>query len=128
MKACAPVLLAIGLVLAVPLPARADASRTEGFRCGRRLVGTGDHMLEVRNRCGEPDFVTQRVEKRKVKVKVRRWIVDHVEEVSEEDTVDVTVDEWTYDLGPERFVRYVAFENGRVVGVTTGNYGTKDTH
>jgi hypothetical protein len=49
---------------------------------------------------------------------------DHEEEVSEEQVVQVPVDEWTYDLGPERFIRFVDFENQRVVRVTTGGYGT----
>jgi hypothetical protein len=113
--------LAVGFTGASLRPAVAD----EGFRCGRRVVSTGDHMLEVRKRCGDPDFVAQRTDKRKVKVKVRRWVEDHVEEVSEEQVVEVLVDEWTYDLGPRRFIRFVMFENNRVIGVTTGGYGAK---
>ena len=102
-------------------PARAD-----GFRCASgRLVSEGDHMVEVRKKCGDPDFVAQRVDKRKVKVKVRRWVIDHEEEDSEEQTVEVLVDEWTYDLGPRRFIRFVDFENARVTRVTTGEYGTQ---
>src|SRR2546423_3786915 len=78
----------VPLVMVVPLalallagrPARAD-----GFRCGSgRLISEGDHMLEVRKKCGEPDFVSQRVDKRKVKVKVKHWVVDHEVEESEE--------------------------------------------
>jgi hypothetical protein len=121
-RAAAPVLMfsmAVGLLLC------SGTARADGFRCGRRLVSTGDHMLEVRKKCGDPDFVAQRIEKRKVRVKVIRWVVNHQEEVSEEQTVEVPVDEWTYDLGPERFIRFVTFENNRVVGVTTGGYGTR---
>jgi len=101
------------------------SSPDSGFRCpSGRLVSRGDHMVEVRSKCGDPDFVDQRVEKRKVKVKVKKWVDDHVEEVSEEQEVEVLVDEWTYDMGPRRFVRFVAFENSRVVGVTTGGKGS----
>jgi Protein of unknown function (DUF2845) len=115
----APTALAVILLAG---PARAG----DGFRCGTgRLVSTGDHMVEVRKKCGDPDFVDQRVEKRKVKVKARRWVVDHEEEVSEEQEVDVVVDEWTYDLGARRFIRFVDFENARVVRVTTGEYGAR---
>jgi hypothetical protein len=111
-------------LLAVVLAAR--PARADGLRCpSGRLVSEGDHMIEVRKKCGEPDFVTQRVDKRKIKVKVRRWIVDHEEEESEERTVEVLVDEWTYDLGPRRFIRFVDFENARVTRVTTGAYGTQ---
>jgi hypothetical protein len=110
-----------------PEPAAArDSEVSEGFRCPPgRVVSRGDHMVEVRKRCGEPDFVTQRTDKRKVKVKVRRWVEGVMEEVSEERVVEVLVDEWTYDFGPRRFLRFVSFEDGRVIGVRTGGYGTK---
>jgi hypothetical protein len=119
--------LLIGLVSAFTSPtgsagvARADS----GLRCpSGRLVSTGDHMIEVRKKCGDPDFVTQRTEKRKIKVKVRRWISpSEQEEVSEEREIEVLVDEWTYDFGSDRFIRFVSFEDARVVTVTTGGYG-----
>jgi|1185.fasta_scaffold389552_1 hypothetical protein len=115
---------------AAALLAGAPAARAEGgFRCGNRVVSEGDHMVDVRRRCGDPDFVAQRVEQRKVKSKVRRrvrdQVGDHEEEVSEERIVDVVIDQWTYDLGPERFVRYVDFEDARVLRVTTGDYGSR---
>jgi hypothetical protein len=106
---------------ACPTRAQADS----GFRCpSGRLVSTGDHMVEVRQKCGEPDFVSQRTEKRKIKVKVRRWTSPTThEDLSEEREIDVLVDEWTYDFGSDRFIRFVSFEDARVVGVTTGSYG-----
>jgi hypothetical protein len=118
--------LAASFAGAGPQPLVTAARADSGFRCpGGRLVSTGDHMQEVRKKCGEPDFVAQRSEKRKIKVKVRRWISpsEH-EDVSEEREIEVLVDEWTYDFGSDRFIRYVAFEDARVVGVTTGDYGT----
>lgn len=97
-----------------------------GFRCeSGRLVRVGESSYEVHRKCGDPDAVIQRVEKRKVKLKVRRWVGDHEEEVSEERVVEVLVDEWTYDLGPRRFIRYALFEDGRLAAVRTGGYGTK---
>jgi hypothetical protein len=114
--------LALGLV-AVPGLARADGD----FRCpSGRLVSTGDHMTDVRKKCGDPDDVIQRLEKRKIKVKVRRWLSPtEQEETIEEREVEVLVDEWTYDFGSDRFIRFVDFENARVVGVTTGSYGRR---
>src|SRR3954463_13932395 len=88
--------------------ARADS----GFRCeSGRLVYTGDHMYEVRKKCGDPDMVTQRLEKRKVTQKVRRWVGGVAEEFDEEREVDILVDEWVFDFGPERFIRIVSFED-----------------
>jgi hypothetical protein len=103
-------------------PARGDS----GFRCeSGRLVFTGDHMYEVRKKCGDPDMVTQRLEKRKVTQKVRRWIGGVAEEVDEEREVEIPIDEWVFDLGPERFIRIVSFEDSRVTCVNTGDYGKK---
>jgi hypothetical protein len=115
--------LSLALTAAAATPARADG----GFRCpSGRLIDAGDHMVDVRKKCGDPDEVIQRTEKRKVKVKVRTWISrTEQEEVTEEREVEVLIDEWTYDFGSDRFVRFVAFENARVVGVTTGGYGRR---
>ena len=89
----------VGLLWLAPLPARAD----DGFRCGNgRLVSVGDGMKQVRDRVGNVE-----------------------ESVVEEREVDVLLDEWTYDLGPGAFIRYVTFESGRVIGIATGDYGRK---
>jgi hypothetical protein len=113
--------LCLGLTMAWPATALAD----EGFRCGDRVVDLGDHMVEVQNKCGEPDFVIQRTEKRIVRrtVKVRRGPVE--EWVTEEVEVEVPLDEWTYDFGSASFLRFATFENGRLMNVRTGNYGRK---
>jgi hypothetical protein len=115
--------LCLGLLAAGPGLARADG----GFRCpSGRLVSTGDHMNDVRKKCGDPDDVIQRTERRKIKVKVRHWIsATEQEETTEEREIEVLVDEWTYDFGSDRFVRFVDFEDARVVGVTTGSYGRR---
>jgi hypothetical protein len=47
------------------------------------------------------------------------------ESVIEEVEVEIPLDEWTYDLGPQSFVRYVLFENGSVIDVSTGDYGRR---
>jgi hypothetical protein len=127
MKMKAPLAFVFGVgFLGSGAPAPGEAQAETGFRCDSgRLVSAGDHMLEVRDKCGEPDFADQRVEKRKVKYKVRRWIGGVAEEISEEREVEVVIDEWTYDLGPERFMRHVAFEDSRVVVVRTGKRGAK---
>ena len=121
--AALPMALAVPLVVLAALPARADS----GFRCGTRLVGLGDHVYDVRNRCGDPDLVTQKIEKRKVKHRVRRWSPAGMsEDLAEEREIEVLVDEWVYDLGESRFVRYVVFEDNRVVAVIAGERGTKN--
>jgi hypothetical protein len=119
-----PGMLALSVTCA--LWAGAPAGADSGFRCeSGRLVYTGDHMYEVRKKCGDPDMVTQRLEKRKVTQKIWRWTAGVAEEIEEEREVEVLIDEWVFDLGPERFIRIVSFEDSRVTCVNTGNYGSK---
>jgi hypothetical protein len=33
------------------------------------------------------------------------------------------MEEWRYNLGPNRFIRYLGVENGRPVRITTGDCG-----
>ena len=115
-------LLPLLVMLAWPALVRAD----DGFRCkSGRLVSVGDRMGEVRTRCGEPDWVSQRTVKRIVKHKVSRWVGNVEESFIEEEEIDVPLDEWTFDMGPNSFTRYVLFEDGRVIDVATGDYGRK---
>ena len=115
-------ILSLLLACAGSATARAD----DGFRCRTgRLVSVGDRMLEVQSRCGDPDATSTRIEKRKVKHVYSRWVGGVQESVIEEVEVDVPLDEWTYDLGPQSFVRYVVFENGSVINVMTGGYGRR---
>jgi Protein of unknown function (DUF2845) len=106
----------------------AGDAAAEGMRCGNRLVSKGDTTYVVRSRCGEPNDATRRVEtrteRRRVRVPCGRGDVrcDRVQEV----TIDVVIDEWVYDFGPQQFVRYVTFLDGRLYKVDTGSYGNSD--
>jgi hypothetical protein len=103
-------------------PALADS----GFRCRTgRLVSVGDRMSEVLDRCGEPDAVVERIEKRKVKHRFTRRVGNVEESVTEEREIEVPITEWTYDMGPRAFTRYVLFEASAVVNVATGDYGRR---
>jgi hypothetical protein len=114
--------LVVAAIVCMPAAVRGDS----GFRCGTgRLVSVGDRMAEVLDRCGEPDAVISRIEKRKVKHKVTRRVGNLEESVVEEREIEVPIDEWAYDMGRYAFTRFVIFENGRVVNVITGDYGNK---
>jgi hypothetical protein len=114
--------LALAAVLAAPVAARADS----GFRCATgRLVSVGDRATEVLGRCGEPDSVIQRVEKRKVKHRITRRVGNVEESIVEEREVEVPIEEWLYDMGRSVLTRSVILEGGQVVDVVTGGYGNK---
>jgi len=103
-----------------PRPAQAFS----GFRCGTgRLVDEGDPPYEVQDRCGDPDSAEARQEQRTV----RRTVWTEVNGVpvarEEEVIVTVAVEEWTYDLGPNKLIRHLIFEQNRLVKVWTGRRG-----
>jgi hypothetical protein len=97
--------LASVLLVGAPVPAGAG----DIFYCGSHRVRVGECTQEVLDRCGEPDFANRRVETRTTRTVRRRW---RSEEVIEERTVEVLVEDWIYDNGINRYSRYLHFENG----------------
>lgn len=119
-------ILAFGLALVAGGMAGAPRARADdGFRCeSGRLVNVGDLTYEVQKKCGDPDQVTERIERRTVRKTAQRWVDGVVQEVTEEEEVDVPVHEWVYDMGPHRLLRLLRFENEKLVRVATGRRGS----
>jgi hypothetical protein len=98
------------LLIAAPAAASGGA-----FYCGNDLVQPGDRKIEVLHVCGEPDSVDawDAVEDGGFFRFGRFW--PSVEKVR--------VEEWTYNFGPNRFMRILRFENGELVKIRDGDYG-----
>jgi hypothetical protein len=80
--------------------------------CSEQLVSVGDAKSDVIVKCGEPAWKDIRQEEFREKIdagQVRKTFV--------------TIEEWTYNLGPNRFVRIFTFRNGKLVDIKTGGYG-----
>ena len=99
------------------------------LRCGTRLVSIGDTRFEVLQKCGEPDFVEAWEEeliqrdfgiRRQFDSESRRYTWYREPFLVKEQ---VKIEEWTYNLGPTRFVRYLRFENGVLTDIRTGDKG-----
>jgi len=104
----------------------ADAQAFQGFRCASgRLVEEGDQPPDVVSRCGEPDFADSHEEKRTISRTVWTYVAGVPVAREEQVTVSVMVDEWVYDLGPNRFIRHLVFEQSRLVRVWTTGRGKK---
>jgi hypothetical protein len=102
---CASV--AMVALLAVAAPAL-------GLRCGNNLVHEGDHVIEVLNKCGEPQWR-------------ERW-EDEVIERRFFDTLErqiVVMEEWLYDFGPSRLLYILRFRNSRLESIATGDRGSR---
>jgi hypothetical protein len=118
------------LAAAALLLGAGDAAAIEDMRCGQRMVSKGDTLYAVRAVCGEPDAADRRVVTRSERRRVRGpCFKDRAGQVicerTEEVFIDVVIDQWTYDFGTQRFVRYLTFENGSLARVATGSYGYK---
>jgi len=85
------------------------------LRCGTQLVQIGDYKLEVLRKCGEPMLTDSRVEYRAVRLRNPGLDLERY--------VPVTIDEWAYNFGPNRFMQLLRFENGRLVGIESLSYG-----
>ncbi len=82
-------------------------------RCNFNNLSLGTTSAEVRTMCGKPDSQEQ-----------------HFETVTEKIAggrrqVSVSVDEWTFNLGPTQFMRILTFHNGQLVDISTGERGFK---
>jgi len=103
-RACACWVL-FALVLSAGGVARAQS-------CPHGIIERGMTTAEVMLACGDPTLWDQRL----IEVDLRDddGIWYHVSR---------TIDEWTYDLGPNRLVRVMTFKNGVLTRVASGGYG-----
>jgi len=96
----------------------------EGFlRCQDRLVYLGDTKAKVLDKCGDPDQLDQ-------------WEEDHNSYISQiydygkEQYIapklikgPILMERWTYNMGSNKFIRYLYFQNGELTKIETGEKG-----
>jgi hypothetical protein len=109
MRAAAAILV-LGLLAASPAFA---------FRCGSKIVAEGDSRAEVAARCGEPvEIDTLRSVYRRPMI----WANGRPYYIGE-DFMEVPVESWVYNFGPNKLMRRVRFEGGIVTKIETLGYG-----
>ena len=94
-----------------PLP-----SKGRKTSCGK-MVEVGDRKIDVLMKCGPPDLREERYEER------LHSILGDRDRIFEEHQYRVGIEEWTYNFGPNYFLYFIRFENGRVRRVEPGDYG-----
>ncbi|MEO8063454.1 MAG: DUF2845 domain-containing protein [Pseudomonadota bacterium] len=95
------------------------ASPAFAFRCGTRIVSEGDTRSEVAAKCGEPaDVVTQRSVFRRPVI----WTAGRPYYIGE-NLIEIPVESWVYNLGPNKLMQRVRFEGGVVVDIESLGYG-----
>ena len=93
------------------------AAGSDTLRCGNRLVSAGDTKAEVMIKCGSPAWKDD-------------WTDEVINNVNTADELRVSIDRerWVYNFGPNSFLRFLLFENGKLIDIATGGYGYDDTH
>ncbi len=114
MKNSSPVrVLSLAALLVAASPAADDSS----IRCDGGIVQLGDTRIDLLGKCGEPSL--RDVAVRETGVTLARNGPTPVDAL----TTTATVEQWTFNLGPNRFVQIVTLESGRVVRIEGGSYG-----
>lgn len=93
---------------------RGFTAGTANMACDFGTLNLGSTSAKVESLCGEPDLEEQRYET------FSRQVAGRIQQIT------VTVDEWTYNLGPTRFMRTLTFRNGDLVEIRTGEKGFVD--
>jgi hypothetical protein len=88
------------------------STTSHAFRCGPHLISVDDLAIEVKQHCGEPDWID-------------RWYDELVldQNTEFEYRLGSTNERWVYNLGPHKLMRFITIHNGRVTAIETGDYG-----
>ena len=103
----------VAIALLVSSPAFA------AFRCGSKVVTEGDIRSEVAVKCGEP---TEVLNQRSVFRRPVIWSSGRPFYVGE-DFIEIPVETWIYNLGPNKLMRKLRFEGGVLAEIETLGYG-----
>ena len=115
-------LLVLVTILVVPFSYHI-AMAERSIRCGSRLVSIGSHLSKVIEACGEPDYRDQWEEYKETTEydhniydeKKNRYRLPEVKTVT-----PLRMERWTYNMGSNRFTRFLEFENDILVRIQTG--------
>ena len=97
------------------------ASADRALRCQGHLIYIGDLKADVISKCGKPDHIEQWEENPNGHTSK---IYDYEKEryqLPELIKGPILVERWTYDLGTNRFIRYLFFQNGELYKIERGD-------
>jgi len=91
------------------------------FSCGSKIISIGERKFDILRKCGNPANVEVWEE-----VRIGSSLLVPGDEPRRIPSIlkeYVTIEEWEYNLGPGRLIRYLRFENGILKTISTGDYG-----
>lgn len=93
----------------VGVMAWAEIAAADNFRCPNgSIVSTGDSQSIVAMKCDPPTYKANRMES---------------EGGHRGATILISVEEWTYNEGPNRLVHMLIFRNGVLTSIQTAGFG-----
>lgn len=107
----------------------ADTAQALAFRCNSYVIDVGMHKMEVMKKCGNPATRDQRVERRRLGVRHTnqsvppQMIHGNRNSVEYEREIEIQIEEWIYNFGPQRFMQRLIFEDGRLKQIQDLDYG-----
>src|SRR5262249_47724016 len=99
--------LVVALLLCLPLPALCQT-----IRCSDRIISEGSSRFEIQALCGDP----QQVEQKTIFNNVATGVPNAAGIVAG-TSVEVHVELWTYNFGPNKLMQRIRFEDGVVVRI-----------
>jgi hypothetical protein len=113
------------ILISLPIAA-SDRNPASTLRCDSYLISSGASQSEVLRKCGEPGSIASWDEERIKRDTYKNIPVQSPDELSQEPLLVreyIKIEEWEYNFGPLRFIYYLRFENGKLVKITSGEYG-----
>ena len=103
--------LTLMILAAAPLHAQT-------LQCGTKLVTKGDISAKVAALCGRPTHIEHSFIS-------RAWTARIAGQVSQGATtmIEIPVEVWIYNLGPDKLMQQIRFEDGKVVNIDSLGYG-----
>ncbi len=107
----------VAISLAAALSSARAAPDESSIACDGGIVSLGDSKLDLLGKCGRPALEDAR------EIDLTRIHVDPETGVTAVGQARATIEEWSYNFGPGRFVVHVKLARGKVVALERGGYG-----
>jgi hypothetical protein len=109
------------VILGLAVPGAVSAG---SLRCDNRIVSVGQSADDVRGLCGEPQRIDTWEEGVNAYIS-KFYDYEHDRyQAPRGEKGPIRYEAWTYDFGPQRFIRTLIFEDGRLIKIETGDKGT----
>lgn len=90
----------------------------QALQCGTKLVTRGDISAKVAALCGPPTHI----EHSSIYRASTAWVAGQVNQGAT-TTIEIPVEIWLYNLGSDKLMQQIRFEDGRVVNIESLGYG-----